>query len=117
MDTIDYFTISSTGNAADFANLSVARRRHLSGMVTQQEVYAGGRVDPNMKNEIDFVTIATTGNATDFGDLLSASGYTAGCASPTRGISAGGVVNPGGGIQDVLSFIRNCFRRKCNRFW
>ena len=78
MDTIDYFTISSTGNAADFGNLSVARRRHCGLGNSIRGICAGGRVDPNMKNEIDFVTIATTGNATDFGDLLSASGYTAG---------------------------------------
>ena len=55
-----------------------------------------------MKNEIDFVTIATTGNATDFGDLLSASGYTAGCASPTRGVIHEALTPS---TQDVLSFI------------
>ena len=52
MDTIESLSISSTGNAADFGNLTVARRRHSGFSNSIRGICAGGRVDPNMKNEI-----------------------------------------------------------------
>ena len=43
------------------------------------------------RTEIDYVTIAQTGNAVDFGDLSHvATRYAQSCASPTRGMVAGG---------------------------
>lgn len=87
---IDYVTIATTGNAVDFGDLTVARQR-VSGLSSSTRgVFAGGQD----RNVIDYITIASTGNATDFGDMpvdyqWSAPGT---CASPTRGIIAGGYV-------------------------
>ena len=68
-DMMGYVTISSTGNATDFGNLSVARGTY--GMRASNQtrgVFAGG-YDTGDLNVIDYITIATTGNASDFGDL------------------------------------------------
>ena len=45
-----------------------------------------------MTNAIDYLTIATTGNSQTFGDLSAAKFqmFGNGCASPTRGLFAGG---------------------------
>ena len=62
--TIDYITISSTGNATDFGDLSVARYRLASCAGSGRGLFAGG---VSSTDTIDYVTIATTGNAADFG--------------------------------------------------
>ena len=93
-DTIEFVTISSTGNGTDFGNLTDGRD-FLGGLSNQTRgCFNGGRiVTPATKtNIIDFVTIASTGNALDFGDTRNVIGnYPMMCASPTRGILAGGV--------------------------
>ena len=69
-NTIDFCTIASTGNAADFGDLTVAR---INGGMTGSQIrgtFAGGQ-NPEI-NVIDYITIANTGNATDFGDLTAA---------------------------------------------
>ena len=68
-DTIDYINIASTGNAVDFGNLTVARRRVDACSSSTRGVWGGG-YSPD-KNEIDYVQIMTTGNAIDFGDIQS----------------------------------------------
>ena len=73
VNTIDYVTIASTGNAISFGDMSQARRL-VAGSSTQiRGVFAGGgtSVPASQVNTIDYVTIASTGNAQDFGDLTS----------------------------------------------
>ena len=68
---IDYITIATTGNSADFGDLTSARTQ-ASGMSSQTRAcFAGGSTGSEINN-IDYVTIASTGNASDFGDLLDA---------------------------------------------
>jgi hypothetical protein len=102
MNIIDYITMATTGNAADFGDLTVARRRHAGFSNETRAICSGGRVDPANKNEIDFVTIATLGNATDFGNLSQASAYNSGCASFTRGITHEGY---DGAAEEIISYI------------
>ena len=92
-NVIDYFTISSFGNASDFGDLTVARGA-IDGLASPTRgIFAGGFVGPNtMKNEIDFITIASTGNASDFGDLPTNLRFKATGSNQTRGIIAGGQV-------------------------
>ena len=67
VNTIDYFTIASTGDASDFGDLTVARVDHASAGNRVRGLWVNGNGD----NEVmDFVTIATTGNAADFGDVF-----------------------------------------------
>jgi hypothetical protein len=95
---IDYITISSTGNALDFGDLTVARRTVGSTSNSTRGIWAGGTnntpTTDTVQNVIDYITISSTGNAVDFGDLTIARDGPQGCSSPTRGIFAGGISNP-----------------------
>ena len=87
INTTEFITIASTGNAQDFGDLSRTNNRHAaSACSSTRGVFAGG--DPHASpfpksNQIDFLTIPTTGNSQDFGDLANAgrnhfSGYSNG---------------------------------------
>jgi hypothetical protein len=67
VNVIDFVTISSTGNAQDFGDLTQGRLEPGGCASSIRAVWAGGYVIPSV-NTIDYVTIATTGNAIDFGD-------------------------------------------------
>jgi len=80
VNTMDYITIGSTGNATDFGDLTQAR--YDGGAVsstTRSVIGGGGDAGSTQYNIIDYVTIASTGNATDFGDLTEARSGIAGC--------------------------------------
>jgi|19_taG_2_1085344.scaffolds.fasta_scaffold34313_2 hypothetical protein len=69
---IDYITISSLGDGADFGDLSVGRE-NTSGMsngTSERGVIAGG----SSSNVIDYITISSTGDASDFGDCVDSGG-------------------------------------------
>ena len=84
---IDYITIASTGNAADFGDLTVARNQSGACASSTRGLIAGG----GGSNVIDYITIASAGNASDFGDMPSGNYGNVAVASPTRAvISSGG---------------------------
>ena len=90
-NTIDYITIATLGNAADFGDLTVGRLYAAGCSNSTRGCWAGGNITGGtQKNEIDYVTIASTGNAADFGDLTSARRDLAAASSPTRGVWCGG---------------------------
>ena len=95
VDTIDYVTISSVGNAIDFGDLTKDRRAHAAMADRTRGLTAGGINDGSgsSTDEIDFVTIASTGDAQDFGDLTVSRSWLAGVNNATRGI-AGGAWSP-----------------------
>ena len=97
---IDYITISTLGNAADFGDLTAARRASASCSSSTRGVFGGG-YSPSILNTIDFVTIASTGNASDFGDLTAAERSAASCSNSTRGLFAGGVLSPGASTNAI----------------
>ena len=90
LNTIDFITFSSTGNAADFGDLTEPHdygRNNISSGT--RGVMAGGW--PGNNDTIDFVTIASLGNAIDFGNLNeNLGGGPPGVSSPTRGVFVGG---------------------------
>ena len=101
-NTIDYVTISSTGNAADFGDLPRTANSGAPLSSATRGIYAGGYYPSNNRDDqIDYFTIATTGNALDFGDLTSETRHAGGGASPTRGIIAGGSRTPEGMSVDI----------------
>ena len=53
-------------------------------------------------NNIEYITIATLGNSVEFGDTTAANYYTAGSASATRMVSAGG----GDPFSNVIEYIQ-----------
>ena len=80
INTIQFITIASTGNATDFGDHTDSRRSFGACNNSTRAVYGGGNTSSGSDNALSFVTIATTGNGQDFGDLLSARS-TAGTAS------------------------------------
>ena len=97
INTIDFVTIATLGNAQDFGDFTEVIRVGALSSPTRG-IFAGGYgpVSPNVFNTIQFVTISTTGNGQDFGDVTTSRGNMSGgmCASTTRGLLAGGYVNP-----------------------
>ena len=94
-DTIQYVQITTTGNTADFGNLT--HEVYASGGCgsSTRGINAGGFVapSPGMSNVIDYITYSSLGNATDFGDLTTTR-ETAGCANQTRAVFGGGYQGP-----------------------
>ena len=81
-DEIEFINVSTTGDAADFGNLTVSRRQQgQSGADRTRSVFMGGRASPANKDTIDFITIASVGNATDFGNLTGGGGSNGATAS------------------------------------
>lgn len=91
-NVMDYVTIASTGDAADFGNLSVARDSLGSLSSTTRGVFSMGRTSSGdfATNVMDYITIGSTGNASDFGDLSVVRNQTDGASSNTRGLFMGG---------------------------
>ena len=89
-NVIDFVTISTTGNAEDFGDMTVAVNNFASASSSIRGLHAGGRtgspVAEALQNVIGYITIASTGNATDFGDLVTPTRYNAGCSDAHGGL-------------------------------
>ena len=85
VNTIDYITISSDGNASDFGDLQETRHgcSGLANSIRGLTVSGSGK-------QTEVVNIASKGNAVRFGAKPHKDEYGGACASPTRGIFAGG---------------------------
>jgi hypothetical protein len=69
---LDYITIASTGNAADFGDATVGFTDGAGTSGSTKGLFAVMYAGGSLVNTIDQITISTTGNATDFGDLTVA---------------------------------------------
>lgn len=99
INTIDYVSISSAGNATDFGDLTLARYAEGACASSTRGIWLAGFNTPAGElNVIDYVTIASAGNATDFGDTTTKVRGNAGCNSNTRGVSGGSNVNSAGNV-------------------
>ena len=89
VNTIEYVTIASTGDAKDFGDLSTVRTLVAGAASSTRGLFAGGH---DTTNVIDFITISTLGNALDFGDLQSGAARKGmlSCSNSTRAVFAGG---------------------------
>ena len=73
VDTIDYLTIASTGDASDFGDSTRAGCYGTYGSGSKvRGIQAGGQNSGGYIDVIEYVTIASTGDASDFGDLEAA---------------------------------------------
>jgi|SaaInlV_120m_DNA_3_1039746.scaffolds.fasta_scaffold08016_2 hypothetical protein len=86
-DTIEWITITSTGNAADFGDLTVGRQQLGACGGSTRGFWIGG--ESPASTAIDTVVFTTKGNATDFGDTSSSYVNNAGASNSTRGLTAG----------------------------
>ena len=113
LDTIDYVTIASEGNAVDFGDLTTGTRT-AGGVSSSTRGIIGGGATPTIINTIEFITLATLGNATDFSaDLTDARRDVAGAQSTTRGLFAGGLAP---GISDIIDFVTMATTGACTDF-
>jgi hypothetical protein len=105
LNTIDYITIATTGNATDFGDLTLGRNDIAACSSSTRGVFGGGNPGPSpfITNTLDYITIATTGNATDFGDLTAERNRPAACSSFTRGVFGGGYAPSSN--QNVIDYI------------
>jgi len=97
VNTIDYITVQTEGNAQDFGDLTVSRSDCANISSSTRGIFAGGII--GYSNVIDFITIATTSNAVDFGDISAPNQQMAGVSNSTRGLIGGGKTpasNPAG---------------------
>ena len=83
-NAIDYYDITTPGNASDFGDLTTTRDNVEATGDTTYSLFAGPT------NVIDYVTVATTGNASDFGDLVTAGYWFAPASDGTYGYFCGG---------------------------
>jgi len=90
VNSIEFVTIASTGNAQDFGDLSVSRREPGSCSSSTRGLFIGG-LNPTYQTVIDFVTLQSQGNAQDFGDLTQARSDAGSCSSTIRGVFMGGL--------------------------
>ena len=74
LNTIQFITIATTGNATDFGDNTFIVRSIAACNNSLRAVYGGGNLAPASAttNALSYVTIATTGNGQDFGDLIGA---------------------------------------------
>ena len=85
VNTIDYITIASAGNATDYGDL-LATVTVLAGASSHTIGLFGGGFTGSNTNVISTITIASTGNSTDFGDLTVARRGHAGLSSAHGGL-------------------------------
>ena len=90
LNEIEYITMSSTGDALNFGDLSDHGHYAIVGSSSIRGVAIGRYDGSNVVNVIDYVTIASTGDAKDFGDAVSAISDGAAGASPTRMLAFAG---------------------------
>ncbi len=83
-NAVDYVTIATTGNAADFGDLTEAKYAMNSVTDSVRGLFAGG-VSPTT-DTICYVNISTQGNAVDFGNLLAAQSDGGGCSTAHGGL-------------------------------
>ena len=100
VNTIDYWTIPTLGNAQDFGDRTVDLYAEACASSTRA-LFGGGVVN----NTIDYVTFSSTGNAADFGDLSYAPQEGGAGGNETRGIWAGGYSTSPNAQRNIISYV------------
>ena len=88
INTIQYVTIATTGNASDFGDMTKVSSAAASSSSTRAVIFHG--LTPSVINSIEYVTIPSTGNSFDFGDSIVTVYETASASNNIRGLNAGG---------------------------
>ena len=82
---IQYITLSTLGNSADFGTVSSGGGQScMGGGSSHIRFVMGGLASPSANDEIEYVQFSTLGNSVDFGDLLAAQ-QIGSCASNGHG--------------------------------
>ena len=101
INTIEYVSIMTTGNAQDFGDMTVARSNSNNSMTSSTRMVMQGGVTPSYNNTIDYITMASLGDAIDFGDTGAGAEAGAAVSSPTRGVFLPGTPSAGNTIEYI----------------
>ena len=102
VNTIEFCTFSTTGDYADFGDLTIVKR-YLVGLASRTRglFYSGSPGPGTHKNTIDYITIQTKGNAINFGDMTT-SGNNGGSL---HGSNLTRSVNYAGSNEDEIEYV------------
>ena len=103
VNTIDYISISTTGNASDFGDTSVAHDGGAAASSSTRGVIQLGDTNTGRTNVLEYVTIASTGNTTDFGDTSQTRSSIAANANSTIGVFYGGTTGSATARMDSIT--------------
>ena len=119
--TIDYVEIATTGNAADFGDLSTDKN-YSGGCASAIRGFSiGGYDEPGgtVLGGIEYVTISTEGAAEDWGDIYESAYNVTGFSNSTRGLCAagyGGPASPLGPYMNVIQYFQMATTGNSNDF-
>ncbi len=100
VNTIDYWTIPTLGNAQDFGDRTVSLYAEACASSTRGLFGCGVYT-----NTIDYITFSSTGNAQDFGDASYAPGEGGAGSNEIRGIWAGGYATSPNAQRNIISYV------------
>tara|TARA_Y100000114_G_scaffold156502_1_gene183872 strand:+ start:892 stop:1926 length:1035 start_codon:yes stop_codon:yes gene_type:complete len=106
INNIDFFNVDTTGDAADFGDMT--RNTNISSAGTASRTrgiaFGGGNTPDNI---IEFITISSTGNATDFGDMIQHRRNAGAGSNGVRGVVIGGWTAPAAspGYHNLIDYI------------
>ena len=103
VNLMQYVTISTLGNAADFGDLTQLRGS-VAGASNATTGIVGGGASPTYFSSMDKFILASLGNAVVDGDLLAVNASHGAGASPTRIIFTGGYSPSGPTKVDVIQY-------------
>ena len=98
--TILYFTMSTQGNATEFAEQSYTDTAASLASSTR----ALSASASNSSKAVDYIEMSTKANAIDFGDLSVGRNELGAVSSPTRGIFCGGGAPSGSAPKSIMDF-------------
>ena len=101
VNTVEYITLASTGDAINFGDLTTGAEGG-SGCASSTRAIRAGGFGPAHLNVIDYAEISTLGDYLDFGDLPETV-YNGpdGVSNGTRGIFAGGSRGGNSGVSQI----------------
>ena len=103
---MEYITIASTGNAANFGDMATLHLLNSACSDNTRGVSQGGQsAGSTAVNVMEYFTIATTGDATDFGNLTVARARTSSVQSTTRGVCSNGRDFTGPSVVNTIDYI------------
>ena len=106
VNTIEFVTIASLGDAVNFGDLT-SNTQYGKGCASPTRGIINCAAAPSSRsNVINFITIASTGDAQDFGDMTEAFGMTGfGLSDATRGVIGGHYISPANNHSNVINFV------------
>ena len=89
VNIMNFITISTTGNAEDFGDMTSGHQSRAAFASATRGLFAGGYTPSGDSSKIDYVIISSKGGAVDFGDTFISRQNCMGTSDATRGIYGG----------------------------